>query len=78
MIEFIAPQRLVIDTFSKVNEINRVLKLLYDDPGYTITELANLIGISRKSVSNIIKKLKEQEIIERVGNNKKGYWKIKE
>lgn len=56
MIEFVAPQRLVIDTFSKVNDrINRVLKLLYDDPGYTITELANLIGISRKSVSNIMK-----------------------
>lgn len=56
MIEFVAPQRLVIDTFSKVNDrINRVLKLLYDDPGYTITELANLIGISRKGVSNIMK-----------------------
>lgn len=33
--------------------------------------------MSRKSVSNNIKKLKDLGIIERVGNNKKGYWKIK-
>ena len=34
--------------------------------------------MSRKSISNNIKKLKDLGIIERVGNNKKGYWKIKD
>ena len=82
MIEFDAPQRLVIDNFSKVTNrvndtMNKILESLYDDPGYTITELANIMKMSRKSISNNIKKVKDVGIIERVGNNKKGYWKIK-
>ena len=40
-------------------------------PGYTITELANIMKMSRKSISNNIKKLKDLGIIERVGNKKK-------
>lgn len=54
-----------------------ILEQLYIDPGYSVTELSKLLGISRTTVSNSIKKLKNQGIIERVGNNKKGYWKIK-
>ena len=54
-----------------------ILEQLYIDPGYSVTELSKLFGISRTTVSNSIKKLKNQGIIERVGNNKKGYWKIK-
>lgn len=54
-----------------------ILEQLYIDPGYSVTELSKLLGISRITVSNSIKKLKNQGIIERVGNNKKGYWKIK-
>ena len=62
----------------RVNDtMNKILESLYDDPGYTITELANIMKMSRKSISNNIKKLKDLGIIERVGNNKKGYWKIK-
>ena len=57
--------------------MNKILESLYDDPGYTITELANIMKMSRKSISNNIKKLKDLGIIERVGNNKKGYWKSK-
>ena len=43
MIEFDAPQRLVIDNFSKVTNrvndrvndtMNKILESLYDDPGY--------------------------------------------
>ena len=40
-------------------------------------DISDEIGISRKSVATIIKKLKDLGIIERIGNNKKGYWKIK-
>ena len=90
MIEFDAPQRLVIDNFSKVNDrvtdrvtdrVNdnmvKVLNIISEDPGYSYNDIADKVAISRKGVATIIKKLKEQGIIERVGNNKKGYWKIK-
>ena len=39
--------------------MNKILESLYDDPGYTITELANIMKMSRKSISNNIKKLKD-------------------
>ena len=57
---------------------NRLLKELRIDPGYSYVELARIVGISKKTVAEHIKKLKEKGIIERVGNNKKGYWKINE
>ena len=57
--------------------MNKILESLYDDPRYTINELTNIMKMSKKSISNNIKKLKHLGIIERVGNNKKGYWKIK-
>ena len=86
MIEFDAPQRLVIDNFSKVTDrvtdrVNdntmKVLNVISEDPGYSYNDISDEIGISRKSVATIIKKLKDLGIIERIGNNKKGYWKIK-
>ena len=86
MIEFDAPQRLVIDNFSKVNDrvtdrvndnMMKVLNVISEDPGYSYNDISDEIGISRKSVATIIKKLKDLGIIERIGNNKKGYWKIK-
>lgn len=86
MIEFDAPKRLVIDNFSKVTDrvtdrVNdntmKVLNVISEDPGYSYNDISDEIGISRKSVATIIKKLKDLGIIERIGNNKKGYWKIK-
>lgn len=80
------PQRLVIDNFSKVNDrvtdrvndnMMKVLNVISEDPGYSYNDISDEIGISRKSVATIIKKLKDLGIIERIGNNKKGYWKIK-
>ena len=81
-IEFDAPQRLVIDNFSNVNDrvtdnMMKVLNVISEDPGYSYTDISDEIGISRKSVATIIKKLKDLGIIKIVGNNKKGYWKIK-
>ena len=43
-----------------------------------LPNLQNIMKMSRKSISNNIKKLKDLGIIERVRNNKKGYWKIKD
>ena len=57
--------------------MNKILESLYDDPGYTITELANIMKMSRKSISNNIKKLKDLGIIERVGSSRKGKWVVK-
>ena len=47
-----------------------------EDPGYTTSVLARKIGVSRKTVSNRIRSLKQKNIIIRIGSDTKGYWKI--
>lgn len=54
----------------------RVIDLMINDPHITIAEIVDVIGTSRKTINNTIKQLKEQGIIERVGSDRKGYWKI--
>ena len=53
-----------------------ILSLLAEDPAYTYTLVAQKLDISRKTVSKRIKSLKEKGVIQRIGSEKKGYWKI--
>lgn len=54
----------------------KVLRLLIEDPGYTATTLSDKLSLSRKTISLCIKKLRDGRLIERVGSDRKGYWKI--
>ena len=53
-----------------------ILSLLAEDPAYTYTLLAQKLDVSRKTISQRIKSLKEKGIIQRIGSEKKGDWKI--
>lgn len=57
-------------------DINRVLLLLEKQPSITAKQMAEVLQISPRKVSRIIKELKEKETIVRIGSNKTGYWKI--
>ena len=57
-------------------DINRVLLLLEKQPSITAKQMAEVLQISPRKVSRIIKELKEKKIIVRIGSNKTGYWKI--
>ena len=81
MVQFNAPDRLVIDNFAEVTEKvtekeKMVLELLMEDPGFTTSYIAEKLSLNRKTVSLRIKSLKEKGVIVRVGSDKKGYWKI--
>lgn len=88
MIKFTAPEDRIIHTkqgrvTEKVTERvtekeKKILELLLEDPAYTYQELASRLSISRKSIGALIKTLREKGIIQRVGSDKKGYWKISE
>lgn len=54
----------------------KILDELKTDPGFSYVTIAGNLGISKKTVASHIKVLKEKGIIERVGNNKTGHWKI--
>lgn len=53
-----------------------VLYLLLMNPEYTLINLANKLNLSRKTIAERIKSLKEKGVIERFGSDNKGYWKI--
>jgi ATP-dependent DNA helicase RecG len=55
----------------------KIVKYILENPYMTSAELSSLIGITADNVRVNIAKLKVKGILERVGSDKKGYWKIK-
>ena len=55
----------------------KVLMLLYENGNLTRDELAERTGLSLGGIKKIINSLRENGLIERVGSNKTGYWKVK-
>ena len=53
-----------------------ILNILEKTPDITQKELSENTNISLRTVKRIIQQLKEKKIIERVGSDRKGYWKI--
>lgn len=54
----------------------QLIAIVAKNPAITTTEISNLMGCSRTTVSNIISELKKLGVMERVGSDKKGVWKI--
>ena len=54
----------------------KTLELLIEDPGYTSPQIAEKLNVSRVSVTKYLKSLKEKGLIERIGSDRKGYWRI--
>lgn len=54
----------------------KTLKLLIEAPGYTSPQIAEKLNVSRVSVTKYLKSLKEKGLIERIGSDRKGYWRI--
>ena len=54
----------------------KILEILKVNSKITAVDMAKELSINRKIVSLKIKSLKEKGFIERVGSDRKGYWKI--
>ena len=54
----------------------KICQKIYENENITIQKLANNIGISPRSVERNIKKLREEEILKRVGGRKEGHWEL--
>ena len=54
----------------------QLLKVLKENSNITQTELANFLNVSRRTISTLISNLKDKKVIERIGSDRKGYWKI--
>lgn len=57
-------------------DAEKLFKLLCQNPGITAKEMEAVLGFSTRKISRIIKGLKSEGKIRRIGSNKTGYWKI--
>ncbi len=54
----------------------KILDILKKIPDVTYVELSEKLNVSRKTISQKIKQLKEKGAIVRISSDKKGYWEI--
>ena len=68
----------VNDTVKSKNDTvnDTVFSLIEQNNKITATQISEKLNISLSTVKRRIKELKEQKIIERIGSDKTGYWKI--
>lgn len=55
----------------------KVLALMKENSKITIYELMEKLSMSESGIKKVIKKLKDENIISRVGSLKSGHWEIK-
>lgn len=53
-----------------------VFDAMKDDPSITQDEIASLSGLSKGFVAKTTSKLKNMDLVERVGSRKSGYWRV--
>lgn len=84
-LEFSRDDRNILPKNGEINgEINNriseaelsLLSLLKESPTLTNIELAELTGKSERTISRLLAALKNKKLIQRMGSNKTGYWKV--
>lgn len=71
-----------ISTSNKTNIVKlkpnqkMILDLLKNNKNITSEQIADALGLSVRTVKNVINAMKNMEIIERVGGKRYGYWKV--
>ena len=63
------------ENFSKAQK--KILVAIFKSPKITQERLAEIVGISRRSIVSNMNKLKELGVIKRVGSDRQGRWEIK-
>lgn len=61
---------------TKIDNRTLILNILKEEPDITQNKLTEKTNISIRTVKRTIKELKEENLIERIGSDRKGYWKI--
>ena len=61
-----------------LNDVDKkIMNIIKNDPNVTIEECSMKVNKSIRTINNIFKKLKELNLLERIGSKKTGYWIIK-
>ena len=54
----------------------KIAKLIFENKNITISQMAESIGITERAVEKQLAKLKEDDIVVRIGPDKGGYWQL--
>lgn len=65
-------------TPDKAPRPQQALHLLKEDPALTAAQIGANLGISQRQAQRILSNLKADGLIERIGSNKTGHWKLRE
>ena len=70
-------KKVTVKVFVKVTvNQQKILDIIKENPFVTQEELAQIIGLSRKSIIQNMKKLQENGLLTRVGADKNGRWEV--
>ena len=71
--------------FNRTNSVRKgkgvntkVLELIAAQTDISLSEIADRLGVSYKTVQRAVADLKRIGVIERIGGRRKGYWRVKE
>ena len=65
------------DQRSNYKSDQKILSLMKENNKITIKELMEILAMSESGIKKVIKKLKDEETLNRVGSLKSGYWEVK-
>ncbi len=54
----------------------KILEFVKDKPTISQSKLAEIIGVSKRTITSNMNNLQKKRILKRIGNNKNGYWEI--
>ncbi len=54
----------------------KILALIKSNPYISISSIAEVCGMSIKTTRNLIDELRKAKLLERIGPDKGGYWKV--
>ena len=78
MVVFYRPKWEEGEGFEKSREKSRekVLRFIRENSAITTQEIAQILGLSLKGVEKIIRTLKQQKLLRRIGPDKGGHWEV--
>ena len=54
----------------------KVIEVLIENPSVTSVELAEIIGVTKRTIERTFKSLQEKKMIERIGSKRDGNWNV--
>jgi len=65
-----------VDQKSTQKSTQKIIDLIRENPYVTTQEMADAIGIIRRTVAKHVRSLQDQGIIKRIGPDKGGHWEV--